>query len=196
LCKLSKADTVSDDSPGNESTVLYCTALFNIIECLSRDGLGTVAEDKLRETLPTLDKSGEVTSKGAIAAGGRFLYYPEGKIQEFDAAESEWPMFYAYMVIDGVFKHNDEQVENYHQLLKKWLSFDENGDPILPQFFYNERPDLTRKSQSSHHHRRHHYRAANSDGSNLHLWSQSLLIISDLLTSHRLEPAELDPIRR
>ena len=44
---------------------------------------------------------------------GRF--YHEGKTLEFDGIENEWPMFYLYMVIDGVFLGDDSQVfiENF-----------------------------------------------------------------------------------
>lgn len=50
-----------------------------------------------------------------------FSYYPEGKIQEFDNIECEWPMFYAFMVIDGVFKQKSEQIVKYQMLMKKVL---------------------------------------------------------------------------
>ena len=61
------------------------------------------------------------------------------------------------------------------------------SDPVLPQYYYV--PDV-----SAHVHHRH--RLASHDGEKLFLWSQSLLIISDLLTSQLLNVHELDPIRR
>lgn len=54
-------------------------------------------------------------------------FYPDGKIQEFDKIESEWPMFYAFMVIDGVFKKNEAQVVKYQELMKKRLAYNEFG---------------------------------------------------------------------
>ncbi len=67
-----------------------------------------------------------------------------------------------------------------------------NTDPVLPQYYYVEEEDLSRNRPSQH-------RTASNDGcssSDLFLWAQSLLIISDLLTSQLLNVYELDPIRR
>ncbi len=72
----------------------------------SRDGYGTVLEPE------------DVTT------------YPEGKIQEFDGIESEWPMFYAFMIIDGIFHRKTEQVERYQELLKKRLAYNEQGGNV------------------------------------------------------------------
>ena len=36
----------------------------------------------------------------------------------FDNIEAEWPMFFVYMIIDGVAKGNNEQVEEYSTLLE------------------------------------------------------------------------------
>ncbi len=61
----------------------------------------------------------------AIEPKGR--KYPDGLIQQFDGGESEWPMFYAYMVIDGVFKGKPSQVEKYQELMKKRLAYNGIG---------------------------------------------------------------------
>ena len=54
-------------------------------------------------------------------------YYPEGKIQEFSGVESEWPMFYAFLVIDGVFKGSEKQVQEYQRLLRARIAYDKQG---------------------------------------------------------------------
>ena len=46
---------------------------------------------------------------------GRF--YQEGRALEFDGIENEWPMFYLYMIIDGVFIGDDTQVCTLSYLL-------------------------------------------------------------------------------
>ncbi len=151
-------------------------------------------------------------------------FYPDGKIQEFDGVESEWPMFFAFMVIDGVFHRKPEQVEKYQELLKQRLCYNEQGgddvpdefeafpslylsfsfvDPVLPQYYYVDENSLItssgRQQQQQHKRHRHAHMTASNDGcstSDLHLWAQSLLVISDLLTSQLLNVHELDPIRR
>ena len=47
--------------------------------------------------------------------------------QEFSGIESEWPLFFALLVIDGVFKKDDEQVDRYQEKLRKHLSYNEYG---------------------------------------------------------------------
>lgn len=69
------------------------------------------------------------------------------------------------------------------------------ADPVLPKYFYVPKSALEdeRANPGSQH------RVASNDGScnnDLHIWGQSMLIISDLLTSHLLSVHELDPIRR
>jgi hypothetical protein len=65
----------------------------------------------------------------------------------------------------------------------------------LPQYFYVPfgSVDEERESPGSQHRVASNHGLANKD---LHIWSQSMLIISDLLTSKLLNVYELDPIRR
>lgn len=54
-------------------------------------------------------------------------YYNEGELKEFDGIESEWPLFYVMMIIDGVFRTLPDQVEEYQRLLKARIYMDEFG---------------------------------------------------------------------
>lgn len=54
-------------------------------------------------------------------------YYHKGEIKDFEGYECEWPMFYTYMIIDGVFKNNLEQIEEYQMELRKCMHSDNNG---------------------------------------------------------------------
>ena len=77
----------------------------------SRDGFGSVLEPK--------DKK-----------------YSEGLTQKFEGIESEWPIFHAFMIIDGVFKNQDSQVEIHQRKLKQLIKYTDRGDPILPMYYY------------------------------------------------------------
>lgn len=48
-------------------------------------------------------------------------------MKEFEKIESEWPLFYINMILEAIFKGNDEQVEEYHNLLKPLLKVDKYG---------------------------------------------------------------------
>jgi phosphorylase kinase alpha/beta subunit len=54
-------------------------------------------------------------------------YYTKAEIKDFEGNECEWPMFYTYMIIDGVFKNNAEQIEEYQMELRKCMYSDLNG---------------------------------------------------------------------
>lgn len=84
------------------------------------------------------------------------------------------------MVIDGVFKNNAEQIEDYQNELKRCLYNDNNGDPVVTMYYApdGEGSYIRAPSQS------------------LFLWGQSMFIIAQLLTAGLLHINELDPIRR
>lgn len=63
-----------------------------------------------------------------------YRYYNQGEIKDFEGNECEWPIFYTFMIIDGVFKNNNDQVEEYQAELRKCMYSDENGGSIN-QFF-------------------------------------------------------------
>ena len=50
--------------------------------------------------------------------------------KEFSGIESEWPLFFALLVIDGVFKKDEEQVDKYQEKLRKHLSYNEYGGEL------------------------------------------------------------------
>ena len=54
-------------------------------------------------------------------------FYEDGATQHFEHVESEWPVFHTFMIIDGLFKNNDSQVEKHQRLLKPLLKYTEKG---------------------------------------------------------------------
>ena len=57
-------------------------------------------------------------------------FYEDGATQHFEHVESEWPVFHTFMIIDGLFKNNDSQVEKHQRLLKPLLKYTEKGGMI------------------------------------------------------------------
>uniref|UniRef100_A0A0C9RTQ7 Phosphorylase b kinase regulatory subunit n=2 Tax=Fopius arisanus TaxID=64838 RepID=A0A0C9RTQ7_9HYME len=130
-------------------------------------------------------------------------FYRTGEIRDFDKIECEWPLFYIFMIIDGVFKSIPEQVEEYQNLLKPRIHKDLNGDPIIPMYYYvpEKNIDSERNEPSST------FRlaslvgsgnriAGDEEGNGIYLWNQSMFVIAQLLTAGLLHINELDPIRR
>lgn len=48
-------------------------------------------------------------------------------MKDFEGNECEWPLFYTFLIIDGVFKSNTEQIEEYQAELRKCMYADANG---------------------------------------------------------------------
>lgn len=136
-----------------------------------RDGYKTVLEDQTRR------------------------FYNVGETKEFENIENEWPLFFIFMIIDGVFKNNEEQINSYRELLQDVLKYDMNGDPVVPMFYYVPQQSIlferaeygTQMRIPSHN---------GKEEQCLFLWNQAMYIIAQLLIGGLLHVNELDPIRR
>ncbi|XP_064610521.1 phosphorylase b kinase regulatory subunit beta-like [Liolophura sinensis] len=134
-----------------------------------RDGLHTVVEDKNRK------------------------YYKPAEIKMFDGIECEWPIFYLFLIIDGMFENDKESVKKYIKMLKPLLKETSNGITV-PKYYYvpadvlmleRSRPGSQRK-------------VASLEGSNgtIFLWGQAVYLVSQLLVEGLISLSDLDPIRR
>ena len=120
--------------------------------------------------------------------------YTEGMTPKFEGIESEWPIFHAFMIIDGVFKNQDVQVETHQRKLGKVIKYTDRGDPLLPMYYYVPEDAIKEEKESGDQ-----YRFPSEEGATVHkifLWGQAMMIIADLLTSKLLTVDEIDPIRR
>ena len=54
-------------------------------------------------------------------------FYQHGMTQRFEGIESEWPIFNAFLVIDGMFKGKHDQVEKHQQAMKQLLKYSDRG---------------------------------------------------------------------
>jgi len=107
-------------------------------------------------------------------------YYHSGELKEFEGLECEWPLFFIAMIIDGVFKNNNEQIEEFQNDLRRCLRTDVNGDPVVTMYYAPDGDGSYMRAPSQ----------------SLFLWGQSFFIIAQLLTAGLLHINELDPIRR
>jgi len=123
------------------------------------------------------------------------LYQPN-ESQMYDGVECEWPLFVIMMIIDGVFNGLDNQVKEYEEFLLKVCKRESvYGDLLVPKYYYvpAELIAAERQNPGSQIKLPAH---VGSDYSRLYLMGQSLLIISQLLTSGLLHISEMDPVRR
>ncbi|KAI8900409.1 glycosyl hydrolases family 15-domain-containing protein [Globomyces pollinis-pini] len=137
------------------------------------------------------------------------LHYEPHELKIFENVESEWPLFFTYLILDGLFYGDKEQVEKYRDLMEPLLvdsntvglySNAENtemyeADPkpsmkLVPELFIvpKESIDEERKNPGSQE------RVPNQ---NVPLvWAQSLFILGNLIYDDLLSVADIDPLGR
>lgn len=64
--------------------------------------------------------------------------FQNGETKHFEHIECDWPVFYCFLIIDAVFKNNDQQLHYYQEILfNKLLRIDPvYGDYLIPKYFY------------------------------------------------------------
>lgn len=124
-------------------------------------------------------------------------FYKKGETLEFENVENEWPIFYIFMIIDGCYKDNQEQVNEYQEKLSKVIMYDCNGDPMVPQMFYVPHRLVVEEKQARSSVKRKASNAVTLGAPGpIYLMGQAVYILSGLLTGQLLALWELDPIRR
>ncbi|XP_064283465.1 phosphorylase b kinase regulatory subunit alpha, skeletal muscle isoform isoform X2 [Passer domesticus] len=118
------------------------------------------------------------------------LYYEPAELKLFENIECEWPLFWAYLMIDGIFSGNMEQVQEYREALEGVLIKGKNGVRMLPEL-YSVPPDKVDEE-----YRNPHTVDRIPMGKLPHMWGQSLYILGCLMAEGFLAPGEIDPLNR
>ncbi|XP_077307795.1 phosphorylase b kinase regulatory subunit beta isoform X3 [Lithobates pipiens] len=121
-------------------------------------------------------------------------YYKPAEIKLFDGIECEFPMFFIYMIIDGVFRGNTEQVKEYESLLDPVLFQAFEGCPIVPEY-YHVPADFVEPEKLNPNSQKRFPSNCGRDGK-LFLWGQALYIIAKLLVEELISPKDIDPLHR
>uniref|UniRef100_A0A452J771 Phosphorylase b kinase regulatory subunit n=1 Tax=Gopherus agassizii TaxID=38772 RepID=A0A452J771_9SAUR len=118
------------------------------------------------------------------------LYYEPAELKLFENIECEWPLFWTYFIIDGIFSGNVEQVQEYREALEGVLIKGKNGVRLVPEL-YSVPPNKVDEEYVNPH---------TVDrvpmGKLPHMWGQSLYILGCLMAEGFLAPGEIDPLNR
>uniref|UniRef100_A0A8B9GDM0 Phosphorylase b kinase regulatory subunit n=1 Tax=Amazona collaria TaxID=241587 RepID=A0A8B9GDM0_9PSIT len=117
-------------------------------------------------------------------------YYEPAELKLFENIECEWPLFWAYLIIDGIFSGNMEQVEEYREALEGVLIKGKNGVRLMPEL-YSVPPDKVDEE-----YRNPHTVDRIPMGKLPLMWGQSLYILGCLMAEGFLAPGEIDPLNR
>ncbi|XP_041111582.1 phosphorylase b kinase regulatory subunit alpha, skeletal muscle isoform-like isoform X2 [Polyodon spathula] len=118
------------------------------------------------------------------------LYYEPAELKLFENIECEWPLFWTYLILDGIFSNSPEQVQEYRDALEGILIKGKNGIRLVPEL-YSVPPDRVEEE-----YRNPHTVDRVPMGKLPIMWGQSLYIVGSLLAEGFLAPGEIDPLNR
>ncbi len=119
----------------------------------------------------------------------RRLHYEADELQQFEHIECEWPLFFTYLLLDGLFRHDPIQVQHYQDRLEA-LAVERDGVLVLPELYYVplERIEAERRHPQSQD------RLPNANVPLL--WAQSLYWLGQLIQEGLLDLSDIDPLGR
>lgn len=117
------------------------------------------------------------------------LHYEPSELREFEDIESEWPLFFTYLLLDALMRGDDEAVKTWQKKLEP-LFVEENGEQLLPELYIVPQESISAEKLEPHS----QVRVPNE---NLPLvWAQSLYMLSQMMLDGVLEPEDIDPLAR
>jgi phosphorylase kinase alpha/beta subunit len=135
------------------------------------------------------------------------LYYDANELKVFEDIESEWPLFFTYLVLEGLFTGDLEQAEHYQKKLQPLIidspliptvpsrlsgsdSYNGLTVPLLPELYYVAKENIEAEKADPHSQKR-------LPNDNLPLvWAMSLYFLGGLISENLLSPSEIDPLGR
>ncbi|KAB5559238.1 hypothetical protein PHYPO_G00026670 [Pangasianodon hypophthalmus] len=118
------------------------------------------------------------------------LHYDPAELKLFENIECEWPVFWTYLILDGVFNGDRVQVQEYREALEGVLIRAKHGIRLMPELY------AVPADKVEDEYRNPHSVDRVATGQLPHLWGQSLYILSSLLEEGFLAPGEIDPLNR
>ena len=117
------------------------------------------------------------------------LHYEPSEMKAFENIESEWPLFFTYLILDGMFREDKQQTEIYLDKITD-LFVESDGFHLLPELYYvsSENVEAEKLSPGSQ---------VRQPNDNLPLvWAQSLYLTATLIRDQLLDINDLDPLCR
>lgn len=117
------------------------------------------------------------------------LHYEPWELKQFEHIECEWPLFFTYLVLDGLFRNNPEQVRQYQTALQEIL-VESDRIGLLPELYYVPADQVDAERANPHSQTR-------LPNENVPLvWAQSLYFLGKLLDEGLIAVGDIDPLGR
>uniref|UniRef100_A0A6Q2ZB50 Phosphorylase b kinase regulatory subunit n=1 Tax=Esox lucius TaxID=8010 RepID=A0A6Q2ZB50_ESOLU len=118
------------------------------------------------------------------------IYYESSELKLFENIECEWPLFWTYLILDGIFINSPEQVQEYREALEAILIKQKDGINLVPEL-YSVPPNKVDEEYANPH------SVERVPMGKLPIkWGQSLYVLGSLLADGLLAPGEIDPLNR
>ena len=117
------------------------------------------------------------------------LHYEPSELAAFRDIESEWPLFFTYLLLDALMRDDKDEVQHWHEKLKP-LFVEENGEQLLPELYIVPKALVDAEKANPGTQTR-------MPNENVPLvWAQSLYMLSNMMLDGLLMPEDLDPLNR
>lgn len=117
------------------------------------------------------------------------LHYEPGELLQFENIESEWPLFFTYLLLDAALRGDEEEAREYQERLES-LFQDRDGQRLLPELYYVP-ADLVELERA----RPHSQTRVPNENVPL-VWAQSLYLLGVLVREGHIQASDIDPLGR
>ncbi|KAJ8405833.1 hypothetical protein AAFF_G00312700 [Aldrovandia affinis] len=117
-------------------------------------------------------------------------YYESSELKLFENIECEWPLFWTYLILDGIFIGSPEQVQEYREALDGLMIKQPDGLRVIPELYSVPADKVDEEYVTPHSVERVPM------GQCPLKWGQSLYILGSLLAEGFLAQGEIDPLNR
>ncbi len=117
------------------------------------------------------------------------MHYEAEELHQFEHIESEWPLFFTYLLLNNLFLDKRAEADFYRDALER-LSIEQDGLRLIPELYFVPLEKIAAERAQPGSQRR-------EPNENLPLvWAQSLFILGKLIQDDLLLPADIDPLGR
>ena len=117
------------------------------------------------------------------------LHYEKEELRDFENIESEWPLFFTYLLLDALMREDHEDVKLWREKLEP-LFVEEDGQRLLPELYIVPKESIQAEKENPGSQKR-------VPNENLPLvWAQSLYFLSDMILDGVLTINDIDPLNR
>ncbi|NEQ21087.1 MAG: glycosyl hydrolase family 15 [Microcoleus sp. SIO2G3] len=117
------------------------------------------------------------------------LHYEPWELQQFENIECEWPLFFTYLLLDGIFRGDVAQVKEYQERLES-IVVERDGLRLLPELYYVPAENVEAEKANPQSQPR-------LPNENIPLvWAQGLYLLGQMLSEGLLSVGDIDPLGR